>query len=218
VARGPSIWQGPRVPAKHLAIALSAAIVAAGAVAVVVIARGDGDARARRRPPADYGTVPEFSLRDQAGEPVTEAWLRGHVTIVDFVFTRCDTICPVLSFKMARLDDQTRDLDRVRLLSFSVDPAYDTPEVLAGYAARYGAEVARWKFVTGAYPEVVALVEGALMTAMQDVGTTASGAPDIRHGGHFLLVDGDLRIRGVYDSNEPGRLDVLAADARRLAR
>ena len=166
----------------------------------------------------DYGQVPAFALKDQTGAVLDQTWLAGHVTIVDFVFTRCDTICPVLSMKMAHLDERTKDLADVRLLSFSVDPAYDTPAVLAEYATHYGADPARWRFVTGEYDNVKTLVEGALMTAMDPAGTTESGAPDIRHGGHFLLVDRDLHIRGVYDSSEEARLDALVRDARRLAR
>jgi len=167
----------------------------------------------------DYGTIPAFALHDQTGAVLDAGWLAGHVTIVDFVFTRCDTICPVLSMKMARLDEQLKDLgDRVHLLSFSVDPAHDTPPVLAEYAARYHADPARWRFVTGEYDAVEQLVEGALMTGMDPAGTTPSGAPDIKHGGHFLLVGPDRKIRGVYDSSEPGRLDALVRDARRLAR
>jgi protein SCO1/2 len=167
----------------------------------------------------DYGTVPAFSLHDQTGGELNEGWLRGKVTIVDFVFTRCDTVCPMLSGKMARLDEQTKQLPNVQLLSFSVDPTYDTPPVLAEYAKHYGADPARWRFVTGDYPEVQHLVEGALMTAMEDEGqTTPTGAPDIRHGGHLLLIGPDLRIRGVYDSNDDDAMKILPDDVRALAR
>lgn len=188
---------------------------------LLLLALGCGCGRdERRQPPAqpdDYGTVPAFALHDQTGGRLDQEWLRGHVTIVDFVFTRCDTICPLLTLKMTRLDEQTRDLGNVRLLSFSVDPTYDTPEVLAAYAATYKADPARWRFVTGEYAQVLTLVEGALMTAMDSAGITASGAPDIRHGGHFLLVGPDLMIRGVYDSNDDERMAALARDARALA-
>ena len=186
-------------------------------VIAVLLAAGCRDETKRRAQPDDYGTVPAFALHDQTGARLDQEWLRGHVTIVDFVFTRCDTICPLLTLKMARLDEQLADVPAVRLLSFSVDPKYDTPEVLAAYAATYKVDPARWRFVTGEYDQVLRLVEGALMTAMDDVGTTASGAPDIRHGGHFLLVGPDLKIRGVYDSSEDARLEALAADARALA-
>lgn len=168
------------------------------------------------RPLDDLGEVPAFVLKDQTGGDLTEAWLRGHPTVVDFVFTRCDTICPLMSLKMAHLAGETEDTD-VHLLSFSVDPVYDTPPVLAKYAAHYDADPARWRFVTGPLGEVQPMVEGALMTAMELAGTTESGAPDIRHGGHFLLVDADLHIRGVYDSADDARLQALARDARRLS-
>jgi protein SCO1/2 len=172
------------------------------------------------RPRDDYGTVPPFSLRDQTDQPLTEAWLRGHLTVIDFIFTRCDSICTDLSYRMSYLDEQTRDLgDKVKLLSFSVDPEHDTPAVLAEYGARFGADPARWRLVTGDYPQVTALVTGALMTAMTDMGTTTeTGAPDIRHGGHFLLVDGDLKIVGIYDSSEQSRLEALVGDIRRRAK
>jgi protein SCO1 len=190
-----------------------AALLAAGALAAC-------EERPRRpTAPDDYGAMPSFTFTDQTGGTLTEEWLRGRVTIVDFIFTRCDTICPVLTWKMVGLAEQTRDLDdRIRLLSFSVDPVYDTPAVLAAYADRYRVDPARWRFVTGDYPRIEALVTGALMTAMEPAGTTASGAPDIRHGGHFLLIGPDLRIRGVYDSSDEARLTALVRDARRLAR
>ena len=187
-------------------------------VLTLVLAACKGDEQRRPPPPPDdYGVVPAFALHDQTGGRLDQEWLRGHVTIVDFVFTRCDTICPLLTLKMARLDEQTKDLPNLRLLSFSVDPKYDTPEVLAAYAATYKADPARWRFVTGEYDQVLTLVEGALMTAMEYAGTTETGAPDIRHGGHFLLIGPDLVIRGVYDSNDDARMAALAADARRLA-
>lgn len=157
----------------------------------------------------DYGEVPAFAMHDQTGAELTQDWLRGKTTIVDFVFTRCDTICPTLSLKMARLDTQ---LPEAQLLSFSVDPKYDTPAVLAEYAARWHADAARWRFVTGEYDAVKTLVEGALMTAMDD-----SDMADIKHGGHFLLIGPDLHIRGVYDSNDQEALDILVEDVRRIA-
>ena len=172
----------------------------------------------RAKPMQDLGEVPAFSLHDQTDAVTTEAWLRDHVTIVDFVFTRCDTICPMISLKMVRLGARTKDAG-VQLLSFSVDPAYDTPAVLAEYATHYGADAARWRFLTGDYAEVRTMVEGALMTAMDpQTGTTASGAPNISHGGHLLLVGPDLHIRGVYDSADDARMKELERDALELAK
>jgi protein SCO1/2 len=167
----------------------------------------------------DLGAVGSFSLTDERGQPFTDAALRGHVTIVSFLFTRCDTICPVTTMKMARLQDKTFDARAtIKLASFSVDPAYDTPARLAEYAQRYHADPARWRFVTGPPDEIRVLVEGAFMNSMTNEGVTRSGAPSIAHSGHFLLLDGHGHIRGAYDSSEIQRLDEMIRDARYLAR
>ena len=160
-----------------------------------------------------------FSLVDQTGQPFTEDALRGHVSIVSFIFTRCDTICPVITMKMARIQEKTFDVGKdVKLLSFSVDPVYDTPPRLTDYAKKYGADPERWRFVTGPYDPVYKLIEGPFMTSMMRVEDRPSGVPDIKHGGYFLLVDSKLQVRGVYDSDLLNQLDALMRDARYLVR
>jgi protein SCO1/2 len=187
---------------------------------IAVAACRDAGGASRKRPALDdYGAVPAFSLHDQNDAVVSEDWLRGHATIVDFVFTRCDTICPALSLKMSRLDEQLKGTPGAQLLSFSVDPTHDTPPVLAAYASHYHADAARWRFVTGQYDAVKTLVEGALMTAMEDAGKPLpSGAPDIKHGGQILLIGPDLHIRGIYDSDDGDRLADVVEDAKQLVR
>jgi protein SCO1/2 len=175
----------------------------------------------RRADPAlgDLGEVGAFALTDERGEPFTDAALRGHVTIVSFLFTRCDTICPVTTMKMARLQDKTFDVRaQIKLASFTVDPAYDTPARLAEYARRYHADPERWRFVTGPVEPMRRLVEGPFMNSMASEGVAPSGAPAISHSGYFLLVDGNARIRGAYDSGDIQRLDEMIRDARYLAR
>ncbi|HET7501363.1 MAG TPA: SCO family protein [Kofleriaceae bacterium] len=195
-----------------LLIVLLAAVVPA-VVAPTLMCRG-ADPRL-----ADLGEVGAFQLTDERGEPFTDAALQGHVTLVSFLFTRCDTICPVTTMKMARLQDKTFDVrDRVKLASFSVDPAYDTPARLSAYAQRFQADPARWRFVTGPVDSMRRLVEGPFMNSMALEGTTPSGAPAISHSGYFLLVDGHAHIRGAYDSSDIHRLDELIRDARFLAR
>jgi len=167
----------------------------------------------------DLGVVPPFHLVDERGQRFTEAAFAGHVTIVSFLFTRCDTICPVTTMKMQRIQDKTFDVgDRVELLSFSVDPEYDSPARLAEYAKRYQADPARWRFVTGPVADMHKLVEGPLMTSMTRESDRPNGIPNIAHGGYFLLIGPDRVIRGVYDSNDIQRLDEMIHDARFLAR
>jgi protein SCO1/2 len=164
-----------------------------------------------------YGTVPAFSLIDQMGAAVTEANLRGKVWIASFIFTRCPTVCPVVTMKMKNLGERVAQEPAIRLLSFSVDPDHDTPSVLAGFAAKHGADAARWTFLTGDAAAVRSTVEGGLKIGMSREGTLAGGVPDIVHGTHLVLIDGSLRIRGYYDYSDPERLLALERDAIALA-
>ena len=167
----------------------------------------------------NLGPVGRFALTDERDQPFSDAALRGHVTIVSFLFTRCDTICPVTTMKMERLQDKTFDAAAaIKLASLSVDPAYDTPARLADYARRYHADPARWQFVTGPPEDMRRLIEGPLMNSMASEGVTASGAPAISHSGYFLLIDGNAHIRGAYDSSDVKRLDEMVHDARYLSR
>ncbi len=175
----------------------------------------------RPEPPAldDLGEVPAFTLTDERARVFTEDALRGHETIISFIFTRCDTICPVTTMKMERIQEKTADAGGgIKLVSFSVDPTYDTPDRLTAFAVRYHADATRWRFVTGAVDTIRTLVEGPFMNSMQLEGTTPNGVPAISHSGYFLLVDDRLHIRGVYDSNDLRRLDEMIRDARYLLR
>jgi protein SCO1/2 len=167
----------------------------------------------------DLGTVTPFALVDELGQPFTDEAMRGHVTIVSFIFTRCDTICPVTAMKMSRIQEKTFDVgSSVKLVSFSVDPKYDTPDKLDAFGKKYLADPERWHFVTGDYDKVYKVIEGPFMTSMMRLPDKPNGVPDIAHGGYFLLVDQHLHIRGTYDSDRIHQLDELMKDARFLAR
>jgi protein SCO1/2 len=167
----------------------------------------------------DLGTVPAFALTDQTGAPITNSAIDGKVAIINFIFTRCDTVCPVSTLKMARIQDDTPEIaDDLKLLSFSVDPTYDTPARLAEYATRFRADSARWRFVTGDHEAVRKVVEDALYISMDQIGKQDSGQPNIVHQPHFALVDRHRHIRGFYDSTDPVRLETLRRDARELVR
>lgn len=206
----------PTVSGRRLLIALLVILLAAVVPAVFV-----PTLMCRPSTPAldDLGAVGSFALTDERGQPFGEAALRGQVTLVSFIFTRCDTICPVTTMKMAKLQEKTFDVrSRIKLASFSVDPAYDTPPRLTEYAQRYQADPARWRFVTGPVDAVRALIEGPFMNSMASEGVTPSGAPAISHSGYFLLIDQQAHIRGAYDSSDLQKLDQMIHDARFLAR
>jgi cytochrome oxidase Cu insertion factor (SCO1/SenC/PrrC family) len=96
-----------------------------------------------------YGRVPDFSLVERSGRRVEASNLQGKVWIADFIYTHCTDTCPLQSAQMARLQKEYADVPDLRLVSITVDPARDTPQVLAWYAARFGADPARWLFLTG---------------------------------------------------------------------
>ncbi len=171
----------------------------------------------REEPLPVLGTAPEFSFRDQEGRPVRRDDLRGAPWVADFVFTRCPSACPMLTAQMQNLQRRLGDdADRVTMVSFSVDPEHDTPEVLRRYAAGYGIE-GRWLFLTGEVDAMRRAIEAGFRVRMGDRVEVqgAEGAYDIMHGQHFVLLDGENRIRGYYASDAEG-LERLEKDVRRL--
>jgi protein SCO1/2 len=144
--------------------------------------------------------------------------MRGHVSVVDFIFTRCPSSCPRLTARMGTLQARLAAAGAdVRLVSFSVDPENDTPPVLAEYAARAHADPARWTFVTGPLADVQAITVLGFKVSAAKVAKDA-GDYDVIHGDWFVLVDRVLRIRGYYSTEQESDLDPIVDDARRLAK
>jgi protein SCO1/2 len=172
----------------------------------------------RPKPPPPlptYGDLPSFRLTDQEARPYGLAELRGQVWVASFIFTRCETVCPAIVAKMRGVKAKTADLGpALRLVSFSVDPQHDTPEVLREYAKQRDAADPRWIFLTGDYQVMRQTVVDGLKMVMEK---GADGDPDgIFHGSHLVLVDGAGRIRGYYDSSDADVVDRVARDARAL--
>jgi protein SCO1/2 len=183
------------------------------AAVVVVAAAVGGWFGLRRGPLPVLGTVPGFSLTERSGNRVTAADLAGHVWIADFIFTRCPDVCPALTARMARLQDTLPVAgDPVRLVSFSVDPMHDTPDVLRAYAARVGARDG-WLFLTGDRTQLGTLLRDGFRLAYADDGPPAS---PITHSDRLVLVDRDLRIRGYYHGGDENDLQRLGQDARSI--
>lgn len=160
--------------------------------------------------------VPDFTAVSASGGAVTKASLAGTPFVADFVFTTCRGICPGMTAKMRALQDQLRDEPRIRLVSFTVDPDHDTPEVLARYGQEHGAEPSRWLFLRTDKERIRTLCREGFKLAVEDADKAA--VEPILHSTRFVLVDANGTIRGYYDSSEPGAMTALAADARRLAR
>ena len=117
----------------------------------------------RQRTVSSYGTVPAFQLTNQDGQPFGSAQFAGKIWIADFIYTTCPGPCPMISSRMSELQKPLEKTD-VHLVSFTVDPEKDTPEVLRGYADKLQAEPGRWDFLTGAKSAIYKLVAQRIQT------------------------------------------------------
>jgi protein SCO1/2 len=165
----------------------------------------------RQRTVSAYGSVPEFQLINQDGNNFGSADLRGKIWIADFVYSTCPGPCPMISSRMSELQKPLEKTD-VHLVSFTVDPAKDTPEVLRTYAERLQAEPGRWDFLTGAQSTIYNLSRNGFKLAVGE----EKGVPI--HSTRMILVDRHGAIRGYYDAAEPDAVTKLVADTTHLLR
>jgi protein SCO1/2 len=164
-----------------------------------------------------WGHVPGFALTNRDGRVVRRADLDGRPWVADFVFTRCPASCPMMSARMARLNrDLPSDLT-VRLISISVDPTHDTPEVLQRYAESFQA-TDRWLFLTGTREAVRRLCVEGFKLGLDMAPAAGSGiAEPILHSTRFVLVDGKGDIRGYYEAFDEDSTAKLKRDLLALA-
>jgi protein SCO1 len=186
-------------------------------VAALVAVSGSGlwQILSRSEPPPVLGQVPDFALANRDGRTVRLADLAGAPWIADFIFTRCATSCPMMSMRLARLNRELPADLPVRLVSFSVDPGYDTPAVLERYAESFKAP-ARWLFLTGPRETMYRLSKEGFKLAVDAGGGTAD--EPILHSTRFVLVDGQGRIRGYYEAFDEPTMKKLRRDLEGLAR
>jgi protein SCO1 len=167
--------------------------------------------------PVVLGALPAFSLTDQRGQPFGTRELAGKVWVADFIFTSCEAICPLLSQRMAEVGRRGKRLGPdFHLVSISVDPDRDTPERLAAYGARFGANPASWSFLTGPIPTLEAAVVQGFKVGMgrEPAADGGLGAWQIFHGENLVLVDRRLRIRGYFPATPEGLDNLMTAVGR----
>ncbi len=158
--------------------------------------------------------LPRFALTDQEGRPFGSRELDGRAWAASFIFTRCPTVCPRITARMARVQDRTRQLaPSFHLVTFSVDPAFDTPERLAAYARAHRASPRLWSFVTGSEAAVREAVVGGMKVAMERQTGPGGRFEGVLHGSALVLVDQRGRLRGIYDPEDDAALDRLVRDA-----
>ncbi len=166
------------------------------------------------RPIPEYSRVPAFTLTNQNDEPFGSAQLAGKIWIADFIFTTCPGPCPIISSRMSELQKPLEKTD-VHLVSFTVDPKKDTPEVLRRYADKLGAQPRRWDFLTGPESVIYDLSKNGFKLAAADANNETRQPV---HSTRLVLVDRHGEIRGYYDGIAADAVTKLLADTNHLLR
>lgn len=156
------------------------------------------------------GQVPDFELTDSTGRPFFGSSLRGKVWVEDFLFTTCLGPCPRMTSRLHQIQEDTRRIPGVEIVSMTVDPARDTPAVLADYSKEHAADTSRWHFLTGPQPKLHHLCRNVFLLGDVD--------GSLEHSTKYVLIDKKMRIRGYYDSFDPDEIQKLVSDIKDLAR
>ncbi len=158
--------------------------------------------------------IPSFTLTDSLGNEIDQSIMDGKYTVLDFFYTSCPLICPSMSAAMKEVQTATAGTD-LQLLSISIDPSVDTPEVIERYASAFHANPDRWRFVTGNMEMITILLMGLSF----DLGelSTDDGFRNINHPAKLILIGPDRHVIKLYSYADPDQLAELIKTARQLA-
>ena len=156
-----------------------------------------------------YHTISDFSLVNQNGDTITEDFYDDKIYIADFFFTTCQTICPIMTDHMLKLQEKLKNDPEVLLLSHTVIPKADSVPQLKKYALEKGVDSEKWNLVTGDKKQIYDLARKSYLAAKSE----GDGGPfDMIHTENFVLVDKEKRIRGYYDGTDPEAIEELLHD------
>lgn len=169
-----------------------------------------------------YHSIPDFAFVNQSNDTISQSDYEGNIYLANFVFTTCPTICPVMTYNMRRVQQKMEQYPNFMILSHTVFPEYDTPEVLLEYANKMEADLSNWNFVTGNREDIYSIANSYFVNVMED--STAQGG--FLHSEYFVLVDKEGRIRardddngnniGVYDGTDDYEVGLLIDDIKVL--
>ncbi|GKW46409.1 MULTISPECIES: SCO family protein [unclassified Planococcus (in: firmicutes)] len=152
--------------------------------------------------------IEDFNFTNQDNEEMGLADLKGEVWLADFIFTNCTTVCLPMTANMVDLQNQFKEqgLD-VQIVSFSVDPTVDSPEILKSYAENYGADFASWNLLTGYSPEKI---DAFAMENFKTIARKPANDDQVLHGTSFFLVDKNGVIMKDYNGVNPPVEEIIA--------
>ena len=163
--------------------------------------------------------IPSFEFVNQDNETITNETYKDKIYIVDFIFTTCPTICPKMTFHMRHLVEELEKYDNVAFLSHTINPEYDTPDVLKEYAKQFSNKrkinMSRWNFVTGEKDSIYKIAKSYLTIAGEGEDNVNHADFGLVHSGDFILVDNNGIIRSGYDhlGNPIGSYDGTSVQA-----
>ena len=219
---------GARIRSRYLAllVAVAAGLTLMTLGGVLTLRRGEA------RGLDDFGAAPVFALTDQLDRPFASDDIAGKVVVASFIYTHCQDICPVVSMRMQALQQRLREqgllTGRIQLLSFTVDPARDTPTVLRAYAEGRDADPNAWRFLTGPEEAVKKLIVEGFRLGVEALPPQASDhsqhppgtgatAYDVMHSGRLVLIDRYGQIRAYYAGTDID-IEQVVRDIRSLLR
>jgi protein SCO1/2 len=169
------------------------------------------------------GKAPSFSFTNQDGETINNSYYDNKVYVAEFFFTTCPTICPIMNDNMVKIQNEFYGNLDFGIVSFSINPEYDTPEILKAYAKDHNATLKTWHFLTGDKAEIYKVAnQGFALYA----GENAAAQGGFEHSGMFALIDkeGNIRSRldeqgnpiGFYDGTDSVAVQRLKDDIKVL--
>ncbi|WP_456460956.1 SCO family protein [Lutibacter sp.] len=153
--------------------------------------------------------VADFKLINQNGDTITQEDYKDKIYVADFFFTRCQTICPIMTNNMEKLQEIFKNDNDIKFLSLSVTPEMDSIPILREYANRKGVIDAKWNITTGNKKHIYELARKSYF-AVLDEGD--GGVQDFIHTENFILVDKKKQIRGFYDGTDSEDIQRLITD------
>ena len=160
-----------------------------------------------------YQTIPPFKFVNQYGDSISNKTLNGNIYVVDFFFTTCPSICPVMHRNMLKVYEMFKSTGNFKIISHTIDPKHDSVPVLKKYADKLGITGNTWWFFQGKKEDIYTIAAKNYLVAVKQDGSAAGG---YIHAGYFVLIDKQKRIRGSYDGTDPKQVDQLIDDIKTL--
>lgn len=167
-----------------------------------------------------FNTLPAWELTERSGQKLGSRELRGKIWLANFIFTTCPGPCPRMSERFYELQQALKRSGDVKLVSYTVNPSFDTPEVLRKYAEKFNAIEDKWYFFTGTRDAIYGLAHKGFLLGITDAesGREIIKEGDFVHSTKFVLVDRNGQVRAYYDSNAAESVQKALVDVSNLLR